>query len=111
QRVLLARALAVEAPLLLLDEPATHLDPPHQVILMRLVRQQVRDGAIVVSVLHDLTFALLADRVVVMHGGRIRAEGACDDPALRAALVDVFQGAVRIERFESRWIAVPHLDP
>jgi hypothetical protein len=33
------------------------------------------------------------------------------DPALRAAFVDVFQGAIRIERFESRWMAIPHLEP
>jgi iron complex transport system ATP-binding protein len=111
QRVLLARALAVEAPVLLLDEPTTHLDPPHQVVLMRLVRQQVRGGTTVVSVLHDLSFALLADRLVVMDGGRIRVEGARDDPALHAALVEVFGGAIRIAQFESRWIAIPHLGP
>jgi iron complex transport system ATP-binding protein len=111
QRVLLARALAVEAPVLLLDEPTTHLDPPHQVALMRLVRHQVHDGATVVSVLHDLSFALVADRLVVMDAGRIRAEGACDDPALHASLVEVFGGAIRIAQFESRWIAIPHLGP
>ena len=111
QRVLLARALAVEAPVLLLDEPTTHLDPPHQVVLMRLVRQQVRAGTMVVSVLHDLSFALLADHLVVMDGGRIRAEGPCGDPALHAALVEVFGGAIRIAPFESRWIAIPHLGP
>jgi iron complex transport system ATP-binding protein len=109
QRVLLARALAVEAPVLLLDEPTTHLDPPHQVALMRLVRQQVHGGATVVSVLHDLSFALVADRLVVMDAGRIHAEGACGDPALHASLVEVFGGAIRIARFESRWIAIPHL--
>lgn len=110
QRVLLARALAVQAPVLLLDEPTTHLDPPHQVVLMRLVRQQVREGTTVVTVLHDLSFALLADRLAVMDGGRIRAEGACDDPALHAALVEVFGGAIRVARFESRWITIPHLE-
>ena len=111
QRVLLARALAVEAPVLLLDEPTTHLDPPHQVVLVRLVRQQVRAGTIIVSVLHDLSFALMADRLVVMEGGRIRAEGAPGDPTLHAALIDVFQSAIRIERLESRWIAIPALEP
>jgi iron complex transport system ATP-binding protein len=110
QRVLLARALAVEAPVLLLDEPTTHLDPPHQVALTRLVRQQVQRGTTVVSVLHDLSFALLADHLVVMAAGRIRAEGACDDPALHAALVDVFGGAVRIVQVASRWVAIPHLE-
>jgi iron complex transport system ATP-binding protein len=110
QRVLLARALAVDAPLLLLDEPTTHLDPPHQVALVRLVQRQVRTGVTVVSVLHDLSLALLADRLIVMDHGRIVAEGSRDDPALHAALVKVFAGAIRIVALESRWVAVPHLE-
>ena len=110
QRVLLARALAVDARLLLLDEPTTPLDPPHQVALVRLVQRQVRAGVTVVSVLHDLSLALLADRLVVMDRGRIVAEGSRDDPLLHAALVKVFSGAIRIVPFESRWVAVPHLE-
>ncbi|MEP7103055.1 MAG: ABC transporter ATP-binding protein [Burkholderiales bacterium] len=110
QRVLLARALAVGAPWLLLDEPTTHLDPPHQVALVRLMRRQVQAGRVVVSVLHDLSLALLADRLVVMQAGRICAEGARDDPALHAALIDVFDGAIRILELGSRWVAVPHLE-
>ena len=109
QRVLLARALAVDAPLLLLDEPTTHLDPPHQVALVRLVQRQVRAGVTVLSVLHDLSLALLADRLVVMDAGRIRAEGSRDDLTLHAALIDVFGAAIRIVRIESRWVAIPHL--
>lgn len=111
QRVLLARALAVDAPWLLLDEPTTHLDPPQQVALARLMRRQVQTGRAVVSVLHDLSLALLADRLVVMQAGRIYAEGSRDDPALHAALIDVFDRAIRILKIESRWIAVPHLEP
>jgi iron complex transport system ATP-binding protein len=111
QRVLLARALAVDAPLLMLDEPTTHLDPPHQVALVRLLQRQVRAGVTVLSVLHDLSLALLADRLVVMERGRIAALGARDDPALHAALVEVFGNAIRVVPFESRWIAVPHLEP
>lgn len=110
QRVLLARAIAVDAPWLLLDEPTTHLDPPHQVALARLVRRQVTAGTTVVSVLHDLSLALLADTLVVMQQGRIRVHGPRDDPRLHAALVDVFDGAIRIERFGARWIAIPHVD-
>jgi len=111
QRVLLARALAVGAPWLLLDEPTTHLDPPHQVALVRLMRRQVRAGTTVVSVLHDLSLALLADTLVVMRAGTIHARGARDDPALHAALIEVFDGAIRILKLESRWVAVPHLEP
>ena len=109
QRVLLARALAVMASILLLDEPTTHLDPPHQVALVRLLRQQAQRGRTVVSVLHDLSLALLADRLVVMDRGRIVATGARDDPALHAAFVEVFDDAIRIERLGERWIAVPEL--
>ena len=109
QRVLLARALAVDAPMLLLDEPTTHLDPPHQVALVRLVQRQVRAGVTVVSVLHDLSLALLADRLVVMDSGRIRAQGSRDDPALHDALVGVFGGAIRIRRIDDHWVAVAHL--
>ena len=110
QRVLLARALAVGAPWLLLDEPTTHLDPPHQVALVRLMRRRVQAGVRVVSVLHDLSLALLADTLVVMQAGHIRAQAGRDDPALHAALIEVFDGAIRILRLESRWVAVPDLN-
>ena len=108
QRALLARALAVQAPLLLLDEPTTHLDPPHQVALVRLLRRLAATQA-VASVLHDLALALQADRLLVLRQGRIEAAGAHDDPAVHAALVRVFGGALRIERLGGRFIAVPDL--
>ncbi|CAN5918842.1 ABC transporter ATP-binding protein [soil metagenome] len=109
QRVLLARAIAAQAPLLLLDEPTTHLDPPHQVALVRLLQRQARAGVAVVSVLHDLPLALMADRLVVMQAGRVCAQGGRDEPALHAALIDVFGGAIRIERIGRRWVPVAHL--
>jgi iron complex transport system ATP-binding protein len=97
QRVLLARALATEAPLLLLDEPTTHLDAPHQVALARLFRRlAAQPGRGVVAVLHDLSIALQADRLVVLDQGRIRADGAPADAALQRALEAVFGGAIRI---------------
>jgi iron complex transport system ATP-binding protein len=108
QRVLLARVLAVQAPVLLLDEPTTHLDPPHQVAMVRLLGALAREHT-VVSVLHDLPLALRADRLVVLHEGRVRAQGAHDDPAVHAALVAVFEGAIRIERMGTRYCALPDL--
>jgi iron complex transport system ATP-binding protein len=108
QRVLLARVLAVQAPVLLLDEPTTHLDPPHQVALVRLLHRLGREHS-VVSVLHDLPLALRADRLVVLHEGRVHAEGRHDDPAVHAALVDVFEGAIRIDRIGDRHVALPDL--
>jgi iron complex transport system ATP-binding protein len=108
QRVMLARALATEAPILLLDEPTTHLDPPHQVALARLFR---RLGAThtVVSVLHDLPLALHADRILVLRAGVVRAYGEHDDPVLHAALVATFDGAIRIDNRSARPMALPHL--
>ena len=79
QRGLLARALAVNAPVLLLDEPTTHLDPPHQVAVVRLL-QRLAATRTVVSVLHDLPLALQADRVVVMREGRVLADGRARRP-------------------------------
>ena len=110
QRVLLARTLATGAPWLLLDEPTAHLDPLHQVSLVRLLRREAGRGKAVVSVLHDLSLALLADRLVVLAEGRVCAEGVPGSPELHAALVDVFGGALRIERLGERWITVAELE-
>ncbi|MBA4175389.1 MAG: ABC transporter [Leptothrix sp. (in: Bacteria)] len=101
QRVLLARVLATEAPVLLLDEPTTHLDAPHQVALTRLFRrlaQPLADGTqrAVVTVLHDLPIALRADRVLVMQAGCVVAAASPASPDLHRALERVFQGAVRV---------------
>lgn len=102
QRVLLARVLATEASLLLLDEPTTHLDAPHQVALARLfgrlARGQTASGEprTVVTVLHDLPIALHADRVLVMQGGRLVADGAPDAAVLHRALEQVFDNAVQV---------------
>lgn len=109
QRVLLARALATQAPILLLDEPTTHLDPPHQVALARLFRR-LADTHTVVSVLHDLPLALHADRILVMRAGAVQACGKHDDPALHEAMVATFDGAVRIDNRGARPMAVPYLE-
>ena len=64
------------------------------------------------SVLHDLSLALLADRLVADgQGPRARRGRVATIPALHAALVDVFDGAIRVERVGWRWIAIPHLEP
>jgi iron complex transport system ATP-binding protein len=105
QRCLLARALAVGASVLLLDEPTTHLDPPHQVAVVRLL-QGLALHATVASVLHDLPLALQADRVVLVCAGRVVAAGAHDDPALHAALCEAFGHAIHIQRIGSRFTAL-----
>ncbi len=77
QRAILARALAQESPLLLLDEPTTHLDIGHQLDLLARVRALVdQRGLTVVAALHDLNLAArYARRVAVLHRGRLVADG------------------------------------
>lgn len=75
-RILLARALAVETPLLLADEPITALDPYHQLHVMEILRERTRAGAGILVVIHDLALAArFMDRLVLMHEGRIAADG------------------------------------
>lgn len=76
-RVLIARALAQEAPLLLADEPTSGLDPSHQIALMRVFAELARDGAGVVACLHDLGLAARwCTRLILLDQGRIVADGA-----------------------------------
>jgi len=107
QRVLLARVLAVDAPLTLMDEPLAHLDPPHQAEWMALVRARVAAGHSVVSVLHELHLALQADHLVLMADGRIVHTGSPADAATHAALKRVFGPSLHIAQIEGRWVALP----
>ena len=109
QRVLLARALAVQAQVLLMDEPLANLDPPHQADWLLTVRALVAAGTTVVSVLHELTFALHADEVVVMADGRIAHHGACAERASHRALERVFDQRIAIHAVQGQWVALPHL--
>jgi iron complex transport system ATP-binding protein len=113
QRVLLARALAVDAAVLLLDEPTAHLDAPHQRALVRSLAGRARAGVAVAAVLHDLTLALAADRVLVLDRGRLVADGVPADASLRDALIQVFDHAIHIESVTAqgrqRWVALPSL--
>ena len=107
--MLWARVLAVESPVLLLDEPTTHLDPPHQVALVRLLRDLRRERT-VVSVLHDINLGLRADRVVVMREGTVVADAPSADPAMHRALERVFDGALEVRAAGGHWVALPRTD-
>ena len=76
QRVLIARALAQGTPVLVLDEPTTHLDWRVQLEVLELARARAHAGLAVLAVLHDLNLAArFADRVVLLQRGRVVAEG------------------------------------
>jgi len=76
RRVLLARLLAQDAPIWVLDEPTAHLDLAHQHLALRLAREHADRGGVVVCVLHDLTHAAeLCDRILILERGDVVAAG------------------------------------
>jgi iron complex transport system ATP-binding protein len=95
QRVIVARALAQETPLLLLDEPTAHLDIGHQASVLGLMRSLCRDqGKAVLAVVHDLTLAAAyCDRLALLRaGGTVVAEGT-PRQILRSELLSEVYGA------------------
>lgn len=107
QRILLARVLAVQASVVLMDEPLTHLDPHHQADWLQLVQTMATQGTTVITVLHDLTMALQADALVVMDKGQVVCLGTPDDAPVRQALIKVFHNRIAIHTFEGQSVAVP----
>lgn len=95
-RVLLARALAVEAPALIADEPLASLDPEHQLHGMELLRARARAGGLVIAVLHDLGIAArFCDRLVVLAEGQVVADGAPADVLTAQLLAEVYRVRAR----------------
>ncbi len=91
-RILLARALAVEAPILLADEPIAALDPYHQLHVMEILRDRAHAGAAVLAVIHDLALAArFMDRLVLMHEGSIAAEGRPADVLTPDTLARIYR--------------------
>ncbi len=90
-RVLLARALATRAAILLVDEPAAHLDPAHQLRLMELLREEAAKGVAVVVTLHDLALAArFCDTVMVLKEGGLVANGRPEDALSDHVLGEAF---------------------
>lgn len=99
QRAVLARALAQEAPVLLLDEPTSALDIGHQQQALELVAELRREQAMtVVSAMHDLTLAgTYTDRLVMLHEGDVVASGVPADVLTAERLGEVFHVCVTVD--------------
>jgi iron complex transport system ATP-binding protein len=107
QRALLARALATQAPVVLMDEPIANVDLPNQSDWLKTVQQLTQNKTTVVSVLHDLNLAMRADQVVVMHQGRLVMQSTPDDTQLHQAMREVFQHRIAIHRVGQQWVVLP----
>ncbi|WP_404288562.1 ABC transporter ATP-binding protein [Microvirga sp. RSM25] len=98
-RVLLARALATQAPVLLVDEPVAALDPRHQLVVLDVLKQRAQAGATVVAIMHDLTLAArFADIIVLLHQGKIEAFGPPETVLTEARLAAIFGIRARVLR-------------
>lgn len=110
QRIYLARALAVEAPVLLLDEPTTHLDPPHQEDVVRLLRAQAHGcGVCVVSAIHDLSLALAADCLIVIGEDGLIGRGTVAEALAADWLSAAFNTRIHIVAHDGSHLWRPHL--
>jgi iron complex transport system ATP-binding protein len=98
QRLVIARALAQEAPVLLLDEPTSALDIGHQQQALELVDGLRREqGLTIISAMHDLTLAgLYADRLVLMHEGHRVAEGTAKQVLKSETLAEFYGVSARV---------------
>jgi iron complex transport system ATP-binding protein len=108
QRVVLARALAQEAPVLLMDEPTSALDLAHRVEALEIVDELRREwGLTVVSAMHDLTLAgQFADRLLLLSSGSVTAFGAPAEVLDERVLGDAFACPVRIIRTDDGELVV-----
>jgi len=110
-RVALARVLAVEAPVILADEPIASLDPRHQIDVMKSLRTAADGGVLVIVVTHDLGLAArFADHVMVLSAGRLVSQGAALDALSEQVMHDVFRISAYRAEHQGEAVIVPWAD-
>lgn len=103
-RVHLARAMAAETPVLLVDEPTEALDPLHQYQVMRLIRAYADAGNCALVVLHEAALAArFADRLAWISGGRIVADGPPEETLTPERMAEVYRVRAAVRRVEDDW--------
>jgi iron complex transport system ATP-binding protein len=107
-RVVLARVLAVEAPVILADEPTASLDPRHQIDIVRSLRAAADQGALVIVVTHDLGLAArFADEVLVLSDGRLVSQGAAAEALSEKIMGEVFRVSAYRAEYQRAAVIVP----
>jgi iron complex transport system ATP-binding protein len=107
-RVALARVLAVEAPVMLADEPTASLDPRYQIDVMTNLREAADGGVLVIVVTHDLGLAArFADTVLVLSEGRLVAQGAPAEALSEQIMADVFRISAYRAEHQREAVIVP----
>jgi len=109
QRVVIARALAQQTPILLLDEPTTGLDIGKQQEVLELIDRLRRGGELtVVSAMHDLTLAgQFTDRLILLSAGRVVADGSASEVLTPEAIRDHYGAAVRVVDDDGGLVVIP----
>jgi iron complex transport system ATP-binding protein len=100
QRVFLARALAQQCPILILDEPNTHLDLSHQIEMLTLIKQLAAEKRIsVIAVFHDLNLAaMFSDNILLLKDGAISAYGLVNEILCERNIKNVFGTTVGVDK-------------
>jgi iron complex transport system ATP-binding protein len=100
QRVIIARALAQEPKVLLLDEPTLHLDINHQIEIMELLKRLCRESRLaVLAVLHDFNLAArYCDSLILLNRGRIAALGSCEEVLTSSNIEEAFGVKIIVKR-------------
>jgi iron complex transport system ATP-binding protein len=107
-RVALARVLAVEAPVVLADEPTASLDPRYQIDVMLTLRNAADRGVLVLVVTHDLGLAArFADIVLVLSGGRLVAQGTPQEALSEQLMADVFRVSAYRADYRNEAVILP----
>jgi iron complex transport system ATP-binding protein len=107
-RVALARVLAVEAPVILADEPTSSLDPRHQIDVMKNLRTAADNGALVMVVTHDLGLAArFADTILVLSEGRLVSQGAAAQALSEKVMAEVFRISAYRAEYQREAVIVP----
>ena len=107
-RVALARVLAVEAPVILADEPTSSLDPRHQIDVMKNLRSAADRGTLVMVVTHDLGLAArFADIILVLSDGRLVSQGAASEALSEQVMAEVFRISAYRAEYQREAVIVP----